>query len=233
VACGGRLADGVEAVDGVGVTPGVRGVGGASRCWRSSDSRGPRWTWPSLGSCPTVLSGGDSVRACGAGSGGGRRGASSWGALVGRRASIQACTRAARLLRLACGPALNGASHRRPAVSTRPAAAARPSRFMTRTQKEKGGVRDALEGSTFETVKIEIHTHTNAPRAMLPRAPQTESLSARQNALGNYTRCGILAHGLLRLGCDIWQQEGLQQGLGPSYVELLGQVHEIIGRHGK
>src|SRR5438132_6428904 len=111
------------------------------------------------------------------------------------------------------------------------------SRFMTRAQKEKGRVGGDLEGSTFETVKIEIHTHTNAPRAMLPRAPQTENLSARQNALGNYTRSGYP-------GCrpqrptagrlvEVWLLCALRKLLSSLYVELLGQVHEIIGHHGK
>src|SRR5215470_1115453 len=33
-------------------------------------------------------------------------------------------------------------------------------RTMTRTQKEKVGVRSALEGSAFEMIKVEIHTHS-------------------------------------------------------------------------
>src|SRR5262245_30475965 len=33
---------------------------------------------------------------------------------------------------------------------------------MARTQKEQGGIRDEREWSAFETVKIEIHTHTRA-----------------------------------------------------------------------
>src|SRR2546429_9714217 len=49
------------------------------------------------------------------------------------------------------------------------------SRLMTRTHKEEGGVGGDLEGSTFETVKIEIHTHTKAPRTVLAYALQTES----------------------------------------------------------
>jgi hypothetical protein len=64
------------------------------------------------------------------------------------------------------------------------------SRSMARTQKEQGGVGSEREWSAFETVKIEIHTHTRAPRAMLRRSRQTESLRTRQNALSNYTRSG-------------------------------------------
>ena len=36
--------------------------------------------------------------------------------------------------------------------------------LMTRTQKEKGRVGGDLERSTFESVKIEIHTHPSVPR---------------------------------------------------------------------
>src|SRR5262245_6856943 len=61
---------------------------------------------------------------------------------------------------------------------------------MTRTQKEQSGVGSEREWSAFEAVKIEIHTHTRAPRAGLRRSRQTESLRTRQNTLSNYTRSG-------------------------------------------
>jgi hypothetical protein len=49
------------------------------------------------------------------------------------------------------------------------------SRSMTRTQKEQGGVGGEREWSAFETVKIEIHTHTRAPRAALRQSRQTKA----------------------------------------------------------
>src|SRR6266568_7410112 len=96
------------------------------------------------------------------------------------------------------------------------------SRFMTRTQKEKGRVGGDLEGSTFETVKIEIHAHTNAPRAMLPHALQTESLSARQNALGNYTRSGYPGCRPQRLTC--------REACGGVVIVRLTEVDEPVIR---
>src|SRR5262245_30130223 len=61
---------------------------------------------------------------------------------------------------------------------------------MARTHKQQGGGGSEPEWSAFEAVKIEIHTHTRAPCAVLRRSRQTESLRTRQNALSNYTRSG-------------------------------------------
>src|SRR4029453_5231449 len=61
---------------------------------------------------------------------------------------------------------------------------------MARTKKQQGGVGSEREWSAFEAVKIEIHTHTRAPRAALRRSRQTESLKTRQNALRNFSRSG-------------------------------------------
>src|SRR5690349_4415225 len=65
---------------------------------------------------------------------------------------------------------------------------------MTRTQKEKGRVRGDLERSTFEPVKIEIHTPTRALREALSRSRRTGGLRARQHSLTHYTRSADRLH---------------------------------------
>lgn len=64
------------------------------------------------------------------------------------------------------------------------------SRFMTRTQKEKGRVGGDLKWSAFKPVKIEIHIHPRAPRAASSRSWQTEGGRVRRHSLSRYTYSG-------------------------------------------